>query len=472
MTFAFSRSMPVALAVLALGGTIDAAHDALAPCDPPRITVQPAPANLTVGGGASVTYSVTASGVGLAYQWRHRSSAPLASFEPIPGANGPVLSLVDLSLGDSGSYACAVSNTCGTVRTRQVRLSVVPAGTEPFLVVVPVNTPVDLTPDGSVALLTDLASANGDVYLYRVATGTLDLVTQAGSPLRDFVTGISATERVSALHDDPVQAGLWTAAGGWLDLGSTFPMGCGMDISGAWDVSADGSVTVGVLWNGCAVEALRWSDASGTGVFTPMQVLGMPNIGTTLPPDNRATVVSDDGAIAAGFAETELVDRWPALWDASGRGFLLDSGGLFPDDAPGEVLSISADGSFAAGIWNLDGFVWSAATGVIDIGRLPAFLPFEPTFPNAVAADGALVFGGCGNGFFSIPAAFVWTAGGGMRSLEELAAANGVQIPSGLVLTNVLAASNDGEIVLGQGFDASFNTVSFVLRLPVSAYGL
>jgi hypothetical protein len=26
--------------------------------------------------------------------------------------------------------------------------------------------------------------------------------------------------------------------------------------------------------------------------------------------------------------------------------------------------------------------------------------------------------------------------------------------------------------VLGQGFDASFNTVSFVLRLAVSAYGL
>jgi hypothetical protein len=243
-----------------------------------------------------------------------------------------------------------------------------------------------------------------------------------------------------------------------------------MDIGGAWDVSADGSVAVAALWNGCAVAGFRWSDATGVGVFTPLEVLGSSFPGSMLPPNNRPTVLSDDAQVAAGFAQTELVDRWPAVWDANGNGFLLDAGGAFPDDAPGEVLSITADGSVVAGIWNLDGFYWSAASGVVNIGRLPQFLPFEPTFPNALAAGGRLIFGGCGNGFFSIPAAFVWTEKKGMRALQEIAVRNGLSIPDGFRLTNILAASADGEIVLGQALGPGFQTASFVLRLPIGAY--
>ena len=337
---------------------------------------------------------------------------------------------------------------------------------------VPIDTAVDLTPDGSVALLTALGSAEGDVYLCDTETLVPDLVTTAGSPLRDFVTGISATLRVSALHGDPVQAGLWSEAGDWLDLGSTTPVGCDQDIAGAWDLSADGSVAVGMVWNGCAAEAFRWSDSTGVGVFTPMEVLGASFPGSKLPPSNRATVISDDGAVAAGWAQTDIVDRWPALWFKTGEGTLLDAGGMFPADAPGEILSISADGAVVAGIWNQDGFYWSEASGLVDIGRLPTSLPGEPCHPNAISLGGQLIFGGSGDPFFGIPAAFVWTEADGMRSLQEIAAASGIHIPDGTLLTNVLAASVDGSIVLGTAVDESLQQQSFVLKLPVSAYGL
>ena len=109
---------------------------------------------------------------------------------------------------------------------------------------------------------------------------------------------------------------------------------------------------------------------------------------------------------------------------------------------------------------------------MVDIGRLPNFLPFEPTHPNAIAAGGQLVFGGCGDPFQGIPAAFVWTAADGMRPLADICAASGVNIPPGYILINVLAASADGTRVLGQAFDANFFQVSFVLNLPVSVYGL
>ena len=182
--------------------------------------------------------------------------------------------------------------------------------------------------------------------------------------------------------------------------------------------------------------------------------------------------MSDDGTTAGGFAQTAIVDRWPAIWLENGSGSLLDPGGTFTGDSPGEVLSISADGKVVAGIWNLDGFFWSKGTGVVDIGRLATALPSDPSYPNAIAAGGQLIFGACGDPFLSLPAAFVWTAGDGMRSLQDLAVAAGVTIPDGFLFANVLAASTDGSVVLGQAFNDTGAQVSFVLRLPVSAYGL
>ena len=373
----------------------------------------------------------------------------------------PFLPVLSLFTGAQAQQEVKSVKTLGAVTVH--------AEEQRFLDFIPVATPVDLTPNGRIALLMDLGSPMGDVYLYDTRSRGLQLVTQVGSPLRDFVTAISATNRISALHDDPVQAALWTAAGGWLDFGSPFPVGCDQDIGGAWDVSADGLVATAGLWNGCTLQAFRWSDATGVGVFTPLEVLGSPPAGSALP-NNRPTVLSDDARFAAGFAQTEIVDRWPAVWDANGDGFLLDAGGIFTDDSPGEVLSISADGSVVAGIWNQDGFYWSSATGVVNIGRLPNFLPFEPTHPNAIAADGRLIFGGCGGGFFGIPAAFVWTEEQGMRALQEIVIRNGLSIPDGFRLTNVLAASANGEILLGEAFGPNFQVVSFVLRLPTGAY--
>jgi hypothetical protein len=59
-----------------------------------------------------------------------------------------------------------------------------------------------------------------------------------------------------------------------------------------------------------------------------------------------------------------------------------------------------------------------------------------------------------------------------MRPLADVVTAAGLTIPEGSTLTNVLAASEDGTVVLGQASDAEFNITSFVLKLPLSAYGL
>ncbi len=325
--------------------------------------------------------------------------------------------------------------------------------------------PIDLTPDGSIASIEDPASTNGDLYLFDVATAALRLVTSVGDPSQDFATGMSAAARVTALHGVPVVAGSWTSAGGWHDEPDVFATGCDMNRAGAWDVSADGTVMVGFAWNGCVPLAYRWVTSGGATTATALTQLG--STGTAMPPVNRATVVSDDGHVAAGFAQTDMVDRWPAIWRDDGTSTMLPGMQL---DAPGEVLAINTDGSVVAGVWNLEGFVWSQAGGVVSLGTLPGSLGGDTTTPNAVAAGGALVFGGSGS--FGSTTAFVWTSTAGMLPLADQLVAAGITLPGGYVLTNVIAASSDGTVILGNAMTPAGSTLTFVARVPVSAFGL
>jgi hypothetical protein len=93
-------------------------------------------------------------------------------------------------------------------------------------------------------------------------------------------------------------------------------------------------------------------------------------------------------------------------------------------------------------------------------------------YANAIAAGSQLVFGGVGDPFMTVPTAFVRTSPAGMRPLSDLVVAQGIAIPSGYVLSTVMAASADGTVVLGVAFDDKGMQQSFVLRLPASAYGL
>lgn len=324
---------------------------------------------------------------------------------------------------------------------------------------------VDVTPDGTVALFGDISTAEGRLWFVDTVTGEAENRTNVGDPLRAFATGIADTQAVSALHGDPVQAGVWTPDGGWRDLPSPHPAGCDLDIAGAWDISADGQVVVGLTWSGCSVEAFRWTATGGGGVQR-LARLGQRLSGGSGLPDNRATVVSDDGQVAAGWAMTAVVDRAPARWHADGSGELLPRSA---DDSPGEVLAISADGGVLAGVDGQDGVVWRDGTRSV-LPRLDTLLPSDPVFPNAVTADGTVVFGGQGSAFFGTPEAFVWSEAAGLRRVADLVAAAGLTIPADVTLMNVTGASADGTVLIGTArHGATFADLVFVLRLPADA---
>jgi uncharacterized membrane protein len=339
----------------------------------------------------------------------------------------------------------------------------VDAGPPLSLQILEIPMPVDLTADGRTALVQDNNSPTNDVYFLDVETQQLSLKTSTGDFEHPVLTIAGNGSRIGGFYGTPIEAATWTSADGWKSLPTTFGTNCDPMTSAAWDLNADGTIAVGLAWDGCTARAARWTGLGGTPSLVPLQHMGTGS--------DRATKISDDGALMGGFSQSDVADRTPTVWYADGHGLLLDPGG----EAVGEVLSVSGDGALVAGIWNQAGFAWSESGGVIMLGALPTALPSDPTHPNAIAANHRLIFGGQGDPFSGTPLAFVWTEHDGMRSLGDLVTAQGLSIPAGYVLGNVLAASADGSVLLGAAIDTTTplpTQHAFVLRMPISVYGV
>lgn len=89
----------------------------------PQIAMQPVAQ--TVCGGDAAVFSVTATGTSpLTYQWR-RGATNLVNGPRISGATTPMLTIDPVEVGDtSSSYACVVTDGCGSVNSALVSLRV------------------------------------------------------------------------------------------------------------------------------------------------------------------------------------------------------------------------------------------------------------------------------------------------------------------------------------------------------------
>jgi hypothetical protein len=86
-------------------------------CVAPAITGQPAAQ--TVCAGSNASFTVTATGTNLTYQWRKNTVA-------ITGSTATTFSLTNVSSSDAANYDVIVSNGCGTVTSTSVALVVNP----------------------------------------------------------------------------------------------------------------------------------------------------------------------------------------------------------------------------------------------------------------------------------------------------------------------------------------------------------
>ncbi len=161
------------------------------------LVVSGAPVSVTNCAGTSASFSVSATGTGLSYQW-YKGAALLA------GQTGSSLVLSNLSAADAGIYTVTVSGSCGTPVSRSANLAVkagtlatpmasvtnnlgtsvtfatVASGTGPFTYVWQKNGTNIAGATTSSLTLTSLGYADGAVYSVQV-TGGCDTAVQAAT---------------------------------------------------------------------------------------------------------------------------------------------------------------------------------------------------------------------------------------------------------------------------------------------------
>jgi hypothetical protein len=324
------------------------------------------------------------------------------------------------------------------------------AGSAATFTVLDVSDAPDVTVDefGRTLVLTLDGGYGGPMYVYDsgsynyIGDGWCHHISADGTTVPGTVFGDVIFE----------EAAKWTVGGGFERLGwLPDALQCPSNSNG-WDASADGSVVVGLSWDGCSGRGFKWTAEEG---MTELESLGNGN--------NRASVVSDDGQVIAGFAQGSF-DRTPAVWNASDN-----SGWLFDIDGVGEIAAINADGSMLAGRYDDDTistgyqepFYWTAETGVV-------FIPSLPEYPGGyvlgMSADGRTLVGNSGI-IVEGRTAMVWRPEWGSVELTAKLEELGASVPDNFFPQVARGVTADGQTVVGWGISEGVFR-GFVATLP------
>jgi uncharacterized membrane protein len=260
--------------------------------------------------------------------------------------------------------------------------------------------------------------------------------------------------------------GVWTLGSGWEETMPPIPPDGGMlDLAygSSWGLSDDGGTLVGLYWRpgqpGGLAHASRWSSAVGT---TDLGSAGY---------DSRANDCDADGDVVVGWASDATGVWQPTVW-VNGvlqtleptLGF-CEASVVTPDG--NTVLGTTFDLStmrLLAAAWDWDGSTWNRRV----LGALPGTPDVTGNVvPNDCTPDGRTVVGF--NQFsFGNSTGFIWTEATGMVDVEGLAAALDLPFPPGFDVLSLNAVSDDGSVIVGVGQYPPFNSETFVIRRGVA----
>ncbi len=245
-----------------------------------------------------------------------------------------------------------------------------------------------------------------------------------------------------------VETGLTTNAG-------NFGFSCDVSATSCWGMSGDGNTIVGLGWhNLCAARGFK-SSAAG----------GIVDLGTLVPGSpSRANACSGDASVIAGWQDSQQGARQATYWKNGQQKLIFGPGG----QTLGEAGVVSSDGQWILGLGastnNFLGWRWSETTGYIALPASP--IPNFRAFPTGISDDHSRIL------LFYRTAFPPATGGEGylivdgvLKSLEVLAAENGITIPTGVRLALPLAISGDGYTIVGSCRSPA-GVQGFVLDLP------
>ncbi len=293
-----------------------------------------------------------------------------------------------------------------------------------FMYLEDTSSAMDMTPDGKIVVGGHPVKGG---YYWTAADGFTFIGGNSAVAVSDDGSVIFGSVYNEDGHSE---AAIWTADTGWELLGG-LPGGLPCpSISSAYEISADGSVAVGLSWiDGCDGAAFRWTPED--------EMVGMETLGNG---GNRASVVSADGTLAGGFAQG-TGSRTPAIWYADGTGELLDPTG----DVGGEVSGISDDGSIILGTWDYDAFYRTEEEGIVIFDTIISGWNNQPL---DIDDNGTIV------GFDSLMTsriAWIKPAGENASQLAQYLTAHGADgVPGQLQVAQ--AISTDGRVIIGHNY--------------------
>ena len=319
----------------------------------------------------------------------------------------------------------------------------------------------DISADGSTVVGNSFNGSQSEAFRWTSSSGMVGLGILPGM-FGSNAAAVSANGSVIAgenqfLFGGTAEAFRWSSGGGMIGLGD---LPGGAFDSAAGDISADGSVIVGVgksSASGSNYEAFRWTSGSG--------MVGLGDLPGGIF-RSFASAVSPDGSVVVGsgssISGSEAI-RWTSGGGMVGLGDL--PGGTFSSAA----LGVSADGSVIVGQGTSasgpEAFRWTSGGGMVGLGDLPTGA-FQSQ-ANAVSADGSVVVGESYAGP-GVRTAFIWDETNGMRRLDTV-----LSVDLGLDLTDwsLLSAdgiSADGQTIIGTGYNPSHGAfiASWIAVIP------
>ena len=301
--------------------------------------------------------------------------------------------------------------------------------------------------NGQIATGYSSLPSGGSAAVYWDSAGQMhDLGYLTGGSGTSIAYGASGNGSVIAGRSNSINAGSglpeafkWTPSGGMIGLGDL-----GGGASQANSVSSTGASIVGWSWNNSQTqtsEAFLWTESAG------MTGLGDLNGGRFL---SEATDVSANGTVV-GFSEsTNGIEAFRWTRDAGMQGIGALSGST---TFGSRAEAISADGSTIVGASRFSqnntntelAFLHTLTEGMISLGTLGGGV-LGSSHAFDVSADGRVVVG------ISSPGkAFIWTAGQGMRDLEDVLTNDYGLDLTGWDLENAYSISDDGLEIVGVG---------------------
>lgn len=318
-----------------------------------------------------------------------------------------------------------------------------------------------ISSDGSA--ISGFGTIDGQIQMFRwtTATGLNPLGPGAAFDIsRDGTTVVGNT-----FNGTVTRAARWTSSTGIVELGQ-LPGGAapGTLFSEAYDVSADGSVIVGIAdvtpSPGPPYRGFRWTADTG------MTALGELAGGNVF---SQASAISADGDTIVGLSNGAAGDR-AVRWLGAGA-TALDMG--LPPGRAGftEAKHISNDGNVVVGVWGNgfenEAFRWTAATGYQMLGDLPGGI--LDSVATATNADGSVIVG-TGNPGDTVPdEPFYWTAATGLRSFRDVLTDNNIDFSDWLRFVELRDLSDDGTILIGNGILNDGSPAGFRVVIPSPA---